>query len=78
MLSEGLGFIDFASPLAGKSFYADGFLEWQQSGMMTDRVDYFNNQTALNFEAFFNEDVNGIIWPKVISNYLDRDGRPKC
>jgi hypothetical protein len=72
MLAPAMGFVDISSPLAGSGASIDGYLNLQQSDLMTDKVDYADTTAIFDYNYFFGADINAISWPRIISNYLDR------
>jgi transmembrane protein 231 len=75
MTTEAMGYVDVSNPVAGSSLFTDGFLNLYQSGYMTDKKDYVFTSPVFDFKSLFSSDVDGISWPQLITNYLNRDVR---
>ena len=67
-------FIDTASPLTGNSLYVDGDLQLIQRWPMQDKVDYMFTNPAINFTQAVGNDYAALTWPRIVSDYLDKDG----
>ncbi|XJO73196.1 hypothetical protein BDV3_004214 [Batrachochytrium dendrobatidis] len=73
--TQSMFFIDTASPLTGNSLYVDGDLQLIQRWPMQDKVDYMFTNPAINFTQAVGNDYAALTWPRIVSDYLDKDVR---
>jgi transmembrane protein 231 len=75
MVTEAMGYVDVVNPVPGSSLFTDGFLNLYQSGYMTDKKDFLFNSPVFDMNSLFSSNINGIYWPQLITDYLNRDVR---